>query len=106
MELKLYDKYYLKTDSFNYKIGYYDLRNISGKDVDMFVTLGYYSNLKSAIRGMVTDCLIKLDEDTFEGVLNKLKSIENELDNIFDKINKNLKDLTIRELNELEEKSS
>lgn len=76
MEIKLDDKYYLKSDSRSYQI----CKEIINEDKEnTFLNLLHYTTLESALNGYVE---LKIREGDFKS----LKQLKNDLDEIKEKI--------------------
>jgi hypothetical protein len=97
MEIKLDNRYLIKTDKYNFKVGYYIERERNGEVEKVFVTDGYYSNLSGAIKGYIKGEILSIDKDTNKEIFEDLKKIYLRVKEIYLLIDES-KDIHISEL--------
>ena len=97
MEIKLDNRYLIKTDKYNFKVGYYIERERNGEMEKVFVADGYYSNLSGAIKGYIKGEILSIDKDTNKEIFEELKKLYLRVKEIYLYI-ENSKDVNISKL--------
>lgn len=100
MEIKLDDTYLIKTDNYNFKVGYYTEREKSGEIEKVFNTEGYYTNLKGAIRGYINGEILSIKDTKNKDILKEVEKIYLKLKEIY-KVIEESKDIHISKLREV-----
>ena len=99
MEIQLDNKYIIKTDKHNFKVGYYIERERNGETEKVFVADGYYSNLSGAIKGYIKGEILSIEKDSNKEIFEELKKLYLKVKEIYLYI-ENSKDVYISKLYE------
>lgn len=97
MEIELDNKYIIKTDKYNFKLGYYVERERNGETEKVFVADGYFSNLAGAIKGYIKGEILSIDKNSNKEIFEDLKKIYLKVKEIYSLIDES-KDVHISEL--------
>lgn len=99
MEIKLDNKYIIKTDKYNFKLGYYIERERNSEVEKVFVADGYFPSLAGAIRGYIKGEILSIEKDNNKEIFDELKNIYLKVKEIYSLID-NSKDVHISKLRE------
>lgn len=100
MEIQLDETYLIKTDTYNFKVGYYTEREKNGKIERVFNTEGYYTNLKNAIRGYINGEILSIKDTKNKDILKEVEKIYLKVKEIYKTI-EDSKDVSISRLREV-----
>ena len=100
MEIQLDETYLIKTDNYNFKVGYYTEREKNGEIEKVFNTEGYYTNLKGAIRGYINGEILSIKDTKNKDILKEVEKIYLKTKEIY-KIIEDSKDVHISKLREV-----
>jgi hypothetical protein len=100
MEIKLDETYLIKTDNYNFKVGYYTEREKNGEIEKVFNTEGYYTNLKGAIRGYINGEILSIKDTKNKDILKEVEKIYLKVKEIYKVIDES-KDIHIAKLREV-----
>lgn len=100
MEIQLDETYLIKTDNYNFKVGYYIERERNGEIERVFNTDGYYSNLKGAIKGYINGEILSIKGTRNKDILKEVEKIYLKIKEIYNLI-ENSKDVYISKLRKI-----